>query len=109
MGYVVTSNGDQHDRETVETLMSMTARDLEGPVGGVREAFFQLVRCLRVAETIAEQDHPGFDVSGSPRVQEMVSGSERMHVTRLGGILLLGGMTVRSSPDWGRQKEKICC
>ena len=86
--------------------MSMTARDLEGPVGGVREEFFQLVRCLRVAETIAEQDHSGFGISSLPGVQEMVGGSERKHVTRVGGILLFGGMAVRSSPECGRQKDR---
>jgi len=63
--------------------MSMSARDLEGPVGCVRKKFLKFVGILRVAEIIAEQDHPGFDISGLPGVQEMVSGCQSKHVTRV--------------------------
>ncbi len=61
--------------------MSMTARDLEGPVRRVRKKQFQFVGVLSVADAIAEQDHAGFEISRLPRVQEMVSGRQRKHVT----------------------------
>ena len=78
-----TSRRDQHDRETVAPVMSMAARDLEGPVRAVRKKLFQFVGVLRVADTIAEQDHAVFEVSRLPCVQEMVSGRQRKHVTRV--------------------------
>ena len=74
---------------------------------------FQFVGVLRVADTVAQQDHAVFYVSSLPRVQEMVGGGQGKHVTRVGGSFLLGRMAVRSSPDWCRQKkgqkEKTCC
>jgi|CZKY01.1.fsa_nt_gi hypothetical protein len=107
------SKRDQHDRETVKPVMPMAARDLEGPVRAVRKKLFQFVGVLRVADVIAEQDDAAFEISCLPCVQEMVSGCQRKHVTGVRGIFLLGRMAVRSSPDWGRQKdrqkEKTCC
>ena len=75
------SRRDQHDRETVAALMPMTTRDLEGPVLAAGEKLVQFVGILRVAETIAEQDHAGFNVSRLPCVEEMVSGCQCKHVT----------------------------
>ena len=63
--------------------MSMTARDLKGSGRRVRKKLLQFVGALRVAETIAKQDHPGFDISCLPGVQEMIGGSEGKHVTRV--------------------------
>ena len=75
------SRRDQHDRETVAALMPMTTRDLEGPVPAVGKKLFQFVGILRVANTIAEQDHTGFEVSRLPCVEELVSGCQCKHVT----------------------------
>ena len=75
------SRRDQYDRETVAALMPMTTRDLESPVFAAGEKLFQFVGILRVAETIAEQDHAVFEVSRLPCVEEMVSGRQRKHVT----------------------------
>jgi hypothetical protein len=75
------SRRNQHDRETVAALMPMTARDFEGPVLPAGEKLFQFVGILRVAETIAEQDHAVFEVSRLPCVEEMVSGCQCKHVT----------------------------
>lgn len=88
------SSRDQHDRETVATLVSMTAGDLEGAVRRVRKKLFQLVGVLGVADVIAEQDHAVFDISRLPGVQEMVRSRERKRVARVGSICLLGGMAV---------------
>ena len=77
------SRRDQHDLETVAALMPMTARDLKGPVLAAGEKLFQFVGALRMAETIAEQNHAVFDVSGLPCVEEMVSGCQCKHVTRV--------------------------
>src|SRR5713226_2352834 len=73
---VGTSQRDQHDRETVAPGMSMTARDLEGPVRAVRKKLFHFVGVLRVADAIAEQDHAVFEIARLPGVQELISGSE---------------------------------
>src|SRR5713226_6355268 len=67
---------DQHDREAIAALMSMTARDLEGPVRAVRKKLFHFVGVPRVADAIAEQDHAVFEISRLPGVQELISGSE---------------------------------
>ena len=75
------SRRDHHDRETVAALMPMTTRDLEGPVLAAGEKLVQFVGILRVAETIAEQDHAGFDVSRLPCVEELVGGCQCKHVT----------------------------
>ena len=61
----------------------MTARDLERPVRRIRKKLFHFVGVLRVADTIAEQDHAILEISRLPRVQEMVRGSEREYVTRV--------------------------
>ena len=88
----------------------MTTRDLERPIRRVRKKLFQFVGVLRMADAIAEHDHTVFEISRLPRVQETVRGCERKYVTRVRGI---GWMAVRSSPGWGRrkdrQKEKKCC
>jgi hypothetical protein len=59
----------------------MTTRDLEGPVLAAGEKLFHFVGILRVAESIAEQDHTGFEVSRLPGVEEMVSACQCQHVT----------------------------
>ncbi len=63
--------------------MSMSARDLEGPVRPVRKKLFQFVGVLRVADAIAEEDGAAFEVPRLPRVQEMVRGCECKYVTRV--------------------------
>jgi len=75
------SRRDQYNRETVAALMPMTTCNLEGPVFTAGEKLFQFVGILRVAETIAEQDHTRFEVSRLPCVEEMVSGRQRKHIT----------------------------
>jgi len=100
------SRRDQHDRETVAALMSVTTRDLESPIRRVRKKLFQFVGVLRVADTIAEQDQAVFEISRLPGVQEMVRGCQCKHITGVGGDCLLGRMAVRLRPDWGRQKDR---
>ena len=91
----------------------MTTRNFEGPIVRVGEKLFEFVGVLGMADAIAEQDRAGLEVSRLPRVQEMVRGRERKHVTGVGGNGLFCGMAVRSSPDRSRQKdcqkEKTCC
>ena len=101
-----TSRREQHDRESVAAFMSMAPRDLEGAIGSVRKKLFQFVGILRVADALAEHDHTVFGISRLPCVQEMVGGCERKDVPGVQGAYLLGRMAARSSPDWGRQKDR---
>jgi hypothetical protein len=103
------SGGDEYDRETIAPVMSKAALDLEGPVRRIRKKLLQLVGALRAADTIAEQDHPGFQVSHLPSVQEMVGGGQGKHVTGVRGIFLLGWMAVRSRPERDRRQEETHC
>ena len=75
------SKCDQHDWETVAAPVSMSARDLEGPIGRIRKKLFEFVGVLRVTETIAQQDGSVFKISGLPGVQKMVGSCQRRHVT----------------------------
>jgi hypothetical protein len=103
------SKRDQYNWENVAALMPMAARDLEGVLCSARKKMFQCVGILRVADAVAEQDHSVFEISGLPRVHEVVSGSQGEYVAGFGGGFLLGWMAVRSGPDWGRQQGKTNC
>jgi hypothetical protein len=103
------SKRDQYNWENVAALMPMAARDLEGVLCSARKKLFQCVGILRVADAVAEQDHSVFEISGLPRVHEVVSGSQGEYLAGFGGGFLLGWMAVRSGPDWGRQQGKTNC
>lgn len=102
-GEVRSSGRYQDDGESVVAGMSAAGGDLEGAnlCFCVREEIFHLVGVLRAAEAVAEENHAVFEVSGLPGVQEMVGGGQGEYVTGVGGDLLL----MRSSPEWGRQKD----
>ncbi len=78
----------------------MTTCDLEGAVFifililSARKKLFQLVGILGVADTVAELDHSIFEVSGLPRVQEMIRGGQGKYVIGAQGICLLDWMAV---------------
>jgi hypothetical protein len=97
-----TSKRDEHEWKTVAAFMSMASRDFVGAICSAGKNLFQFVGILRSAYAVAEQDRAVFEVSGLPRVHESVRGCQGKHVAGVCGIGLLGGMAMRSSPEWGR-------
>ncbi len=84
--------------------MSSAACDFEGAVCGVREILFQFVGALRLAETVAQEDHAVFKVAGLPGLQKVIRGGERESITRLRDISLIRGMAMRLGAERNGQK-----
>ncbi len=63
----------------------MPARNLKGAVLCIEKKLFQFVSVLRVANTIADEDHSVLDISVLPRLQEVVGGCQGEGIARVGG------------------------